>query len=141
MAQITFDSEEVRGNLDKFANSTLDAEVNDGINKACQILLASAIENCPIDSGQLKGSLTMDVDEVKHKGTVGTNVEYAPYVEIGTGVYSSQGTGRQDAWVYKDAKGNFHKTKGTRPQPFLKPALEENREKIIEVVKDAIKID
>ena len=94
------------------------------LEKACLIVENSAKENCPVDSGQLRQSIKHEVDGLT--GEIGTNVEYAPYIEIGTGIYSTQGNGRQTPWKYQDAKGQWHTTKGMKAQPFLKPALESN---------------
>lgn len=138
MAQITVDDKAFLVSLDEYVNETLGAAADEGINKACQIILNAAIKNCPVESGQLQSSLTMDIDEKNHVGYVGTNVEYAPYVEIGTGIYSSKGNGRQEPWTYQDAQGNYHTTSGNKPHPFLQPAVEQNREKITEVIRDAI---
>jgi hypothetical protein len=52
---------------------------------------------------------------------VGTNVEYGPYQELGTGKYYPGG--RQDPWAYKDAQGNVHWTAGNKAAPFIKPAV------------------
>lgn len=112
MAQITVDDTEIKENLSKYVDETLGAAANEGVNLACQVILASAIRNCPVDSGQLQNSLTMDVNDETHTGSVGTNVEYAPYVEIGT--------------------------TGHKPQPFLQPAVEQNKDKIKEVIRNAI---
>ena len=75
MAQITVDDTEIKENLSKYVNETLGAAADEGINKACQIILNAAIKNCPVESGQLQSSLTMDIDEENHVGYVGTNVE------------------------------------------------------------------
>ena len=104
------------------------------LEKACLVVENSAKKNCPVNDGQLRQSITHVVEGTK--GEVGSNVEYAPYVEIGTGIYSTEGTGRQTPWTYKDAKGEWHTTRGMEAQPFLKPALEENRSKILECFKE-----
>lgn len=78
--------------------------VVDGINDAVlraleQIGMAAegyAKDLCPVDTGRLRNSITHTVDEDKGAAYIGTNVEYAPYVELGTE--------KQEA------------------QPFLKPA-------------------
>lgn len=41
-----------------------------------------AKKNCPVDTGNLRGSITVDINGVEAE--VGTNVEYAPFVEYGT---------------------------------------------------------
>ena len=43
-----------------------------------------AKELCPVDTGRLRNSITNAVDEGEQAVYIGTNVEYAPYVELGT---------------------------------------------------------
>lgn len=43
-----------------------------------------AKELCPVDTGRLRNSITHAVDEGEQVVYIGTNVEYAPYVELGT---------------------------------------------------------
>ena len=54
---------------------------------------------CPVDTGRLRSSITHDVERDSRGlvGFVGSNVEYAPHVELGT--------------------------RRQRPQPYLRPAL------------------
>lgn len=76
---------------------------------------------CPVDTGNLRNSITHQVDEGEPAVYIGTNSEYAAYVELGTGKYYPGG--RQTPWMYQDAKGNWHLTHGQRAQPYLKPAV------------------
>ena len=55
---------------------------------------------CPVDTGRLRNSITHIVDEGTRHVIIGTNVEYAPYVELGT--------------------------RHQKPQPFLKPAANDH---------------
>ena len=59
---------------------------------------------CPVDTGNLRNSVTHVVDPDKLVCYIGSNVEYAPYVEFGTGVNYSGG--RKTPWVYQDGKAN-----------------------------------
>lgn len=118
-------------NINEFIIKGLDEALFNALEKACLIVEADAKEACPTGDGQLRQSITHEVDKEKYEGIIGTNVEYAPYVEIGTGIYSSEGTGRQTPWCYKNEKtGEFHWTRGQNPRPFLQPALESNKDKI-----------
>ena len=56
---------------------------------------------CPVDTGQLRKSISNAVDEAESTVYIGTNLEYAPFVEFGTGQYA-EGGGRPTPWVYKD---------------------------------------
>jgi hypothetical protein len=59
-------------------------------------------------------------------------------VEIGTGIHSSEGTGREDVpWRYKDEKtGQWYTTYGQESKPFLQPAVEENKQEIMKCFKE-----
>lgn len=118
-------------NLDDFIERGLDEALAAALEKACLIVEADAKEACPTGDGQLRQSITHEVDKEKMEGVIGTSVEYAPYVEIGTGIYSSEGTGRKTPWCYKDEKTDkFYWTRGQNPRPFLQPALDKNKDKI-----------
>lgn len=119
--------------LDKIAK----IDVKNAISKSCYLVETDAKKNCPVDTGTLRRSITSDIHD--NYGEVGTNVEYAPYVEFGTGIFASNGDGRQDAWSYQDAKGDWHTTSGSRPQPFLLPALTTNRSNIEKIFQDEVR--
>lgn len=72
-------------------------------------------------TGNLRNSITHQVDISELLCRIGSASEYATYVELGTGIYYPGG--RQDPWVYQDAHGNWHLTHGQRAQPYLKPAV------------------
>ena len=76
---------------------------------------------CPVDTGNLRNSITHQVVANEDAVYIGTNSEYAAYVELGTGKYYPGG--RPTPWVYQDAKGNWHLTHGQRAQPYIKPAV------------------
>ena len=96
-----------------------------------------AKEACPVDKGELRRSIESEVEVSGNviTGVVGTNKEYAPYVEYGTGLFSAKGNGRKTPWSYQDAEGNWHTTTGQAPQPYLAPAVDAERVKEIMVKK------
>lgn len=67
---------------------------------------------CPVDTGNLRNSITHEADAGDNAVYIGTNVEYAPYVELGTS--------RQKA------------------QPFLRPAASEHGAQYRQVLKKAL---
>lgn len=124
-------------NVDKLVSKLENIEgldLEQALTKACLIVENEAKKLCPVESGQLRSSITHEVADTE--GRVGTNVEYAPYVEYGTGIFSSKGNGRQERWSYQDAEGNWHSTIGQHPQPFLHPALSRNRKQVLQTIKD-----
>ena len=89
----------------------------------------------PVDTGNLRNSITHEVVEDENAVYIGTNNEYAAYVCLGTGKYAEGG--RPTPWVYQDANGNWHYTHGKKPKPFLKPAVTDHTDKYREIIKDA----
>jgi HK97 gp10 family phage protein len=122
--------------LDSFDNVVDESTLQQALGRACALVERSAKEKAPKDTGALKQSITSKVEN--DRGVVFTPLEYAPYVEYGTGLFAEE-SGRKDVpWNYQDDKGNWHSTSGQKPQPFLRPALDENRERIIEIIKEGI---
>lgn len=76
---------------------------------------------CPGATGDLRNSITHRVNNDEPAAYIGTNIEHGAYVELGTGKYYSGG--RPTPWVYQDENGNWHRTSGQKPQPYLKPAV------------------
>ena len=134
MSSITLEGvEEVLGALDELMDV---GELEAALGKACALVERSAKQKAPKDTGALRQSITSKVSDLE--GVVFTPLYYAPYVEYGTGLFAEQG-GRTDVpWWYKDDKGEWHKTSGQHPQPFMRPALDENREQIMRILKEAI---
>lgn len=97
------------------------------LEQACIGVEGAAKRNCPARTGTLRNSISHDVKGMEMTGYVGSSVPYAPYVEVGTGIYSSQGGGRQTPWIYTDpATGEKVFTRGSHPHPYLKPAVDNN---------------
>lgn len=118
--------------------------VCEALEKACLLVERSARQKAPKDNGALGRSITSMVEREgdECRGIVFTPLEYAPYVEYGTGLFAEGGNGRKDVpWCYQDDKGEWHSTSGQHPQPFMRPALDENREKILRLLKKAYQQD
>ena len=92
---------------------------------------------CPVDTGRLRNSITFNVDESESSVSIGTNVEYGPYVELGTGKYTDGG--RPTPWAYQDESGNTHWTAGNRAKPFLKPAVADHQQVYIRILNKECK--
>lgn len=120
--------------IEAFINGEMDERITQALTKAALVVEAAAKEKAPVDTGNLRGSITHDVE--KNIATIGTNVEYAPYVEKGTGVFAKGGRANVP-WSYEDASGKWHKTNGIKAQPFLEPALKNNTSKILKCFEGA----
>ena len=72
-----------------------------------------AVLRAPVDTGNLRSSINHRVNEKEKTVTIGTPVEYAPYVELGT--------------------SNMGK------QPFLEPSVMQNKRRIGDLAKKLLK--
>lgn len=132
--KITVNSEEVVNNLNTFTNTTLRNNIEKAMQDACFAVEAEAKERCPVQDGILRQSIqsSVETDGDKVEGFIGSNLEYAPYVHQGTGIYAKEGNGRKEVpWHYKDSKGEWHSTSGIEPTPFLQDAVDNKRTEII----------
>ncbi len=105
-----------------FLGGNADAAIDRGLAIGAQRVKSAAKVICPVDTGRLKNSIECH-QTGEHTYSVGTNVEYAVYVEFGTG---RSGDPKVD-----------HTTsiKGMSPRPYLYPALEQNKDAVGKDVK------
>lgn len=136
------DNSEVITNINKFIGETLPNATREGMEQVCLKIEAESKKKCPAVVGTLRQSITHEVEEDGEtvKGYIGSNLEYAPFVHQGTGIYALNGNGRKRVpWWYYDIKdGEYHSTEGIEPTPFIQEAIDENRELILNYFKGVI---
>lgn len=138
------------------------------VKEAGQYVRSAAVLNAPANSGYLRQNIFNDFEEGNFTATseVYTNVSYGPYVELGTGprgamdhdgispevnpvytmepwwIHESQvdlWIAEQYHWTYIDTpNGRFYKCSGQPAQPFMYPALKDNEETIVRIMKDGM---
>lgn len=91
----------------------------------------------PVDTGRLRNSISHKVDEEERAAYIGSDLDYAVYVELGTGKYAEGG--RPTPWVYQDDSGNWHWTQGNPAQPFLAPAVKDHAQTYRNIIEDELK--
>lgn len=123
----------------KEVSAEIKAALLRGLEKCGLVAEGYAKKLCPVDTGNLRNSITHTVDEQEPAAIIGTNNSYAAYVELGTGKYAEGGGGRPTPWVYQDEKGNWHYTHGNKPQPFLKPAVADHKDQYRQILEDELK--
>ena len=119
--------------FDKLATG---GNVREAVGQACGLVEKVAKLYCKEATTELSRSIKSKVEERGGDviGTVYTPKEYAPYVEYGTGLFAESG-GRTDLpWRYQDEEGDWYTTYGQKPQPFMRPALNDNREEIKRII-------
>ena len=91
------------------------AGLDRGIRRALEICggkaEAYAKEICPVDTGRLRNSIAHAQVDARTEA-VGTNVEYAPYVELGT--------------------------RYQRAQPYLRPAVENHQDEYGTIIRSEL---
>lgn len=92
------------------------AAMNKAIAKALVMIGQRAEGNakaiCPVDTGRLRNSITNAIDTEEKAVYIGTNVEYGPYVELGTS--------------------------RRKPHPYLKPAAADHADEYREILKGCL---
>ena len=130
---VKIDANSLLKRIDKMGSET---NISAAIGKACALVEGEAKKKAPKDTGALRRSISSTVKGTE--GIVFTPLEYAPYVEYGTGLFAEEG-GRKDVpWYYKDEEGKWHITSGQHPHPYMRPALNENREEVLRLIKEGI---
>ena len=158
---ITFDGlEGIEKRLKRLANTS---NVEAGLNKAAALVEREAKIKAP--KGDIQQSISYTLDGLQ--AIVFTPVFYAPYVEYGTGIFAEgEGGGRSEVpWVFVEGSRSNGESKkkqytlatakramamlrekglpafytyGQKPQPYMRPALDENRDKIKEILREAL---
>lgn len=122
----------------KEVSAAIKAALLSGLEKCGLVAEGYAKKLCPVDTGNLRNSITHVIDEDEPAAYIGTNNKYAPYVELGTGIHATGGGGRPTPWVYQDAKGNWHYTRGNKAQPYLKPAAADHAQQYRDIIKSGL---
>lgn len=157
--------------LEQKLNAMSQLNPRQAVASAIQTVRSAAALNCPTDTGELKQSIFSEVTEQNESivGACWTDKAYAPYVEFGTGpkgqdrhegiapditpaytqspwwIHESQIDQRiaeKYRWFYIDTpKGRFYQCTGQPAHPFMYPALENNKETILEGMKATFRVD
>ena len=107
--KITSDAEKILREFNK--TETVEKDVSKLIKDTLYNIERDAKKKCPVDTGRLRGSVTTNIIST-YSGEVGTNVEYAEYVEYGTRYQSAQ--------------------------PYFEPAVETNEDKFNDALDEII---
>ena len=116
-------------------------------------------DNGAVDTGQLRGSYTYEIDEYNLSGKVGSPLENAVWSEFGTGNYAQYGNGRKTPWyvpvagytgkkrptyngkvvVVHTKNGDFYKTNGKRPHRMMQRAYDSVKNKAQKALEKKLK--
>ncbi len=102
---------ELEKKLKQLSDAARTTATQEALNTGAVLVHGEAIVRCPVGriaGGNLRSSLNFSVEG--DEATIGTPVEYAPYVEYGTSRMAAQ--------------------------PYLRPALDENIGKLVKLASD-----
>lgn len=135
-----------------------DVDTEQVLRKATAYCHGQAKDLCPVGkTGALRESIHMQFIKKGRQsgGKVYTNMEYASYVEFGTGINGNGSyphanklpggmnlTYRDTPWVYPvdtDDGKEFRYTKGQVAQPYMYPALADSEEYMLELMGEDLK--
>lgn len=118
--------------------SAFEQQLKNGLEAIGLTAEGYAKDNTPVDTGNLRNKITHNV--VNNDVYIGVSgVHYAPYVEFGTGIYASNGSGRKNPWFYVDENGKGHYTQGMKPHHMLKNAAANHAEEYKNIIKTSLK--
>lgn len=100
--------------------------------KGGEKIRGNAVLLCPVNTGELRNSIRVQRLETGVV-IVGTNKEYAVYVEYGTGTKGDPGVPHTAKvfWHWQDEQGNWHTSHGQKAQSFLRAAVSKKEESFI----------
>ena len=106
-------ADKVAANMQKAAVA-IEAAVGDAVREAAMLVERDAKINVPVDTSRLRGSIGAE-EMTPLLFEVGTNVEYAAFVEFGTSKAAAQ--------------------------PYLEPAVEMARKEFPNLIKEGVKAE
>ena len=135
---------EAQRKMDQTARDLSGTPTVEAMRDATLVVVRAARQNAPVDTGRLRASIMPEVvqrDKVV-MGIVGSPVVYAPYMELGTRPHWPP-LKALEVWARRHGTVAFViaraiAKKGTRARKFLWNAVQDNRNKIGEILSSAI---
>lgn len=125
----------------------LQAGIIRGLYAGGLVITDAAKHLAPVDTGELRRSITLKAEG--NSVIIGTDKEYAPFIEFGSGphisdVQKEEFIANLTAWAHRHGIEDpwpliqAIRKRGTTAKPFLRPAVEENKEAIAKAIRDHI---
>ena len=115
-----------RNGIGRFAKVVMSPRCVSAVQESCELIQKTAQEYCPVDTGALQASITIDPPQegdASVTGSVAPHMPYGSYVEYGTGQRgdTSAPYAHVQSWP------------GQAAQPYMRPALDECRGQVKDV--------
>lgn len=161
-------SVQIISNVEAFEKASRQAAIKalEAVGIQCESHAVKNLKNAGRGKGPLSKSITHLVDPVEPAVYVGTNVEYAIYNEVGTGIHNESGHATKGWWVYvpgnkKKGPGNgkrysydeaarivarmraqgidAHMTQGMHGVHFLRDAADKHKDEYRKIIEEQLK--
>lgn len=115
-----------RSDIGRFASVVMSPRVSAAVQESCELVQTIAQGYCPVDTGALQASITIDQlieGDASVTGSVAPHQPYASFVEYGTGQKGDPAApyAHVESWPGMPAK------------PFMRPALDEAKGKVKDI--------
>jgi len=145
---VQVDDRELKAYIARIQDDLTGGPMVDAMKQAALLVTRTARELAPVDTGRLRASILPDVAVKGNEvvGVVGSNVEYAPYMELGTGVFGKGGRhwppgAALDVWASRHGFASGAEVAaiigmrgGLKGREFLKKGIEQNAEAIMDLL-------
>lgn len=135
MADVVFEDYTVK------VQDAMDDRINAVLEECAGEVESQVKRNTRVDTGQTKNSWMHFVNEEFHEAYIGSDAENAIWEEFGTGEHAKETghQGREGGWVYKDARGEYHFTRGKKPSRAFQKAYDSTKNKIVNHIQNSLK--
>lgn len=139
---LSVSAEGFRRIIDRLNNITDDARIDRAVGRGASAMQGAVKALTPVDTGNLHEKIFVE-HKAKNEWHVATNVEYAIYVEYGTGkLYGDPSVPHTDKpyWTYFNEKlGHFVTTRGMPPAHMFLLGFQGSTNAVVELVRDEVK--
>jgi len=146
---------EFQRKIEQVVNDLSGPPMVEGVRDATLFVQSEAKKRAPVDTGRLRASIMPNVRTLRGgtiQGAVGSNLEYAPYIEMGTGVFADPPRKAHwppgsalDTWAKRHGFTSgaqvafiIGKRGGLRARKFLYNAVAENKDKIARLIGQTV---
>jgi len=137
--------EETQKKAEQLVREIFGPPMLDAMRDATLYVVGDAKKLAPVDTGRLRASITPAIRSSAEgiQGVIGSNVHYAPYMELGTRPHWPP-LGALETWAKRHGTTAFQvaraiATRGTKARRFLQGAVEQNAPKIYRRIEIAVR--
>ena len=126
--------------LNTIKNLEKDPRVDKSLGRGAARMQAAVKMLTPVDTGNLRNKIFLN-HKKEREWSVETNVEYAPYVEFGTGRLGDPTVPHtsKESWVYYSEKlKRFVTTHGQKPVGMFRKGFKNSHEAVYKIVRKEV---